>query len=154
MILHAWRIFQRQHAAIAFTGEGARLYGGRWNSKGTAIIYASESVSLAALEMLVHLQSPRHLASYLVARLSFDDSLVERIDAGRLPKDWRSYPAPRALQTLGDRWLSGRSSAVLQVPSAIVEGEHNFLLNPAHPDFSTIRRGKPRPFQLDPRLKG
>ena len=154
MILHAWRIFQRQHAAIAFTGEGARLYGGRCNSKGTALIYASESVSLAALEILVHLQSPRHLASYLVARLSFNDSLVEKIDAKRFPRNWRSYPAPRELQALGDRWLLRQSSAVLQVPSAIVEGEHNFLLNPAHPDFSAIRRGKPRPFQFDPRLKG
>jgi RES domain-containing protein len=154
VILHAWRISQRQHAAIAFTGEGARLFGGRWNSKGTALIYASESASLAALEMLVHLQSPRLLNSYLVARLSFDDSLVEKIDARRLPRNWRSYPALRELQALGDQWLLRRSSAVLQVPSVIVETEHNFLLNPAHPDFSAIRRGRPRPFQFDPRLKG
>jgi RES domain-containing protein len=154
VIVHAWRIFHRRHAAIAFTGEGARLFGGRWNSKGRALIYASESAALAALEMLVHLQSPRHLASYFLAKLSFDDSLVEKIEPRRLPKNWRLYPAPQALQALGDRWLAGQSSAVLQVPSAIVETEHNFLINPSHPDFSTIRRGKPRPFQFDMRLLG
>ena len=153
MILHVWRIFQRRHAAIALTGEGARLYGGRWNSKGKSVIYTSQSAALAALEMLVHLQSPRPLASYLLVRLSFDDSLIEKLDAKRLPKNWRSYPAPRKLQLLGDRWLASQSSAVLQVPSAIVEAEHNFLLNPAHPDFSAVRRGRPKPFQFDPRLK-
>jgi len=154
VILHAWRIFQRRHAAIAFTGEGARLYGGRWNSRGTALLYASESVSLAALEILVHLQSPRHLASYLVARLSFDDSLVEKIGLKRLPRNWRSYPAPRELQNLGDRWAARQASVVLQVPSVIVAGEHNFLLNPAHPDFPAIRRGVAKPLPFDPRLKG
>ena len=153
MILHAWRIFQRRHTAIALTGEGARLYGGRWNSKGKSVIYASQSAALAALEMLVHLQSPRPLASYLLVRLSFDDALVEKLNAKRLPKNWRTYPAPRKLQLRGDRWIASRSSAVLQVPSAIVETEHNFLLNPTHPDFSSVRRARPKLFLFDPRLK-
>jgi RES domain-containing protein len=150
--LHAWRIFKPKHAASAFTGEGARLFGGRWNSKGTAVIYTAGSVSLATLEMLVHLQAPHLLDAYLLARVTFADSLVENLAPKLLPADWRADPAPAATMAFGDRWVAEGRSAVLRVPSAIIESEYNYLLNPAHPAFRKIAIARAEPFGFDPRL--
>src|SRR5205814_1091186 len=83
--IRAWRIFKPRHGASAFTGEGARRYGGRWNSKGVAVVYTAASCSLAALEMLVHLQNQQILKKYLVAEVSFDSRQVTRVDSARLP---------------------------------------------------------------------
>jgi RES domain-containing protein len=150
--LTAWRIFKPRHAASAFTGEGARLYGGRWNSKGTALVYTAQSCSLAALEMLVHLQAQQILESYEVAQVVFDSALVTGLQRAKLPHDWRAYPPPLALRALGDQWAARNASAILRVPSAIVEAESNYLLNPAHPDFAKITVGPACPFVFDPRL--
>jgi RES domain-containing protein len=152
LTITAWRIFKPKFAAVAFTGEGARRYAGRWNCKGTAVVYVADSLALAALEMLVHLQARQVLACYLVAPVRFAESLVRDLDRRRLPADWRSDPAPAALQALGDRWVDERRSAVLRVPSAVIETENNYLLNPAHRDFAKIRVGAARPCRFDVRL--
>jgi RES domain-containing protein len=149
----AWRIFKRKHAASAFSGEGARRYGGRWNSKGTPLIYTSQSASLAVLEMLVHLETEPLLQAYLVAPVTFADDLVETLPARRLPVNWRQTPPPIALQRLGDRWVAEQRSVVLRVPSVIIPTEHNYLLNPAHPDFAKCSLGKPQRFVFDARLR-
>jgi RES domain-containing protein len=149
----AWRIVKTARLRAAFDGEGARLHGGRWNSPGTALVYTAESQALAALELLVHLQSSQLLLSFSAVPASFDAKSVEAVDPVRLPRGWRRYPASPALQQLGDRWAAELRSAVLQVPSAIVPDERNFLLNPAHPDFEKIRIGPPVPFEYDARLK-
>jgi RES domain-containing protein len=148
----AWRIFKKKHKASAFTGEGARRYGGRWNSKGNSVLYTSQSPSLAILEILVHLQSHELLEDYLLASISFDENFVEVLPAAKLPAVWRRHPPPPSLQKLGDLWLQNKTTAVLQVPSVIVAAECNYLLNPAHPDFSRCIFGKPQPFRFDPRL--
>jgi len=148
----AWRIFKRKHQASAFSGEGARRSGGRWNSKGVAVLYASESPALAALEMLVQLQAHEILQAYLLASISFDEGLVEEVPRRQLPRPWRRDPAPPALQAIGDRWIAAASSAVLRVPSAIIDGEWNYLLNPEHRDFAQCIRGKATPFRFDRRL--
>jgi len=148
-----WRIVKTARLATAFDGEGARLHGGRWNSPGTALVYTAESQALAALELLVHLQSSQLLLSYSAVPASFDAKSVEAVDPGRLPRGWRRYPASPALQQIGDHWAAELRSAVLQVPSAIVPDERNFLLNPAHPDFRKIRIGPPAPFAYDARLR-
>jgi RES domain-containing protein len=148
-----WRITKTHRLDTAFDGEGARLHGGRWNSPGTAVVYTAQSAALAALELLVHLQSSHLLGAYSFVPARFDRSLVEGIDAGALPADWRRYPAPAALQQIGDQWVAGARSAVLEVPSAVVPSERNFLLNPAHRDFARIEIGAPQPFEFDPRLK-
>jgi RES domain-containing protein len=150
--LTAWRIYKKRHAKQAFGGEGARLFGGRWNSPGHAVIYLAQSQALAALEMLVHLEAADALRRYLVCPVSFDDSLVEAIDPGALPANWRKDPAPRKLQSIGDDWIESKRSAVLRVPSAIVAVESNFLLNPAHPDFGKVMIGKGEAFRFDRRL--
>lgn len=115
----------------------ARLFGGRWSSKGVRVVYAAESVALAVLKVLVHLDSGDVLTAYSLCSAEFDDSLVERLDRPALPANWRDYPAPARLQRVGDKWVASGSSAVLEVPSVIVETESNYLLNPAHPDFES-----------------
>ena len=147
-----WRIVKSRYASTAFDGEGARLYGGLWNSPGTRMVYTSSTISLAVLEVLVHLQEASILSSYSLISAGFDDVLVERLDRSMLPDGWRSYPAPSELQRIGDEWVRRQRSAVLEVPSVIVERESNYLLNPAHPDFSSVVIGGPEPFTFDERL--
>jgi RES domain-containing protein len=148
----AWRIVKASRAATAFDGEGARLYGGRWNSARHALVYTAENVSLAALELLVHLQESSLLASYSLLSARFPASLVRKIERSALPAKWNAYPAPLRLRELGDAWIASGKSAVLEVPSAVVPAEKNYLLNPAHPDFRKIALGAPTRFAFDPRL--
>lgn len=145
-----WRIVKTKFAAHAFDGEGARLYGGRWNSVGVSMVYTAESVSLAVLEMLVHLDNSNVLPAYSLCAINFDDSVVTRLDRSRLPANWKDSPPPPELLTIGDTWVASRSSAVLEVPSAVVERESNYLINPDHPDFAILVTGPPSPFTFDP----
>jgi RES domain-containing protein len=150
--LSAWRIVKRKLASEAFSGEGARLYGGRWNSPGVRMVYTAESRSLAALEILVHLESPELLSHYVVFEVSFDESLVTVTEESKFLDDWQAEPPPAALRAIGDAWAAARASAVLQVPSAIIPDESLFLLNPLHVDFSKLAIGEPLPFRMDPRF--
>ncbi len=145
----AWRIIKAKHAGTAFSGEGAALAGGRWNSAGVKVIYASATRSLAVLENLVHINPPVYF-KYVCFRIEFPDALVEK--AMTLPADWRTEPPPPSTQKVGDDWVRAHRSPILAVPSAIVPGESNFLLNPSHPDFKNISVGKSEPFTFDPRL--
>ncbi len=151
-MISAWRITKQKHAKTAFTGEGARLYGGRWNSAGRPAINTAESRALALAEILVHLESAQVLSRYVVFQVEIDASYIVGVDVGALPKHWRQEPAPRWLQAIGDDWLASGKSAVLCVPSAIVTGEFNYLLNPLHPDFSKLRIHGPERFPINTRL--
>lgn len=151
-MLQAWRIVKERYVATAFDGDGARRYGGRWNTPGVPAVYASETRALAILEVLAGLGSAAPLPAYVIARAEFDPGLVEAIDPPDLPADWNRYPPGAASQRIGDRWLAEARSAVLAVPSAIVPQERNFLLNHLHPDFGRVRIGPPEPFAFDPRL--
>ncbi|KAB2645760.1 MAG: RES family NAD+ phosphorylase [Verrucomicrobia bacterium] len=150
-MLEAWRIIKEKHAATAFSGEGAAKTGGRWNSRGVAVIYTSSTKSLAALESLVHLNPPV-LFKYVAIRIEFDDALLEIMPARNLPADCRAEPPPPSSKAVGDGWVWAARSAVLALPSVLISGEPNYLLNPAHPDFKKISIGKPEPFAFDPRL--
>ena len=152
MIIRSWRIVQMRFADRAFEGEGARLFGGRWNRRGTPIIYTAESLSLATLEILVNLDSAATLDRYLSIPVEFDDSLCKVLALDALPDNWASDPAPPNVQEMGSSWAAARESAVLVVPSAVVPQEHNFLLNPQHPDFAQIRIGRSTAFDFDQRL--
>lgn len=147
-----WRIAKQEHARTALAGEGARLYGGRWNSPGTSIVYAAQSQSLALLEMLVHLESPELLKRYVLFKIQLEASLTTRLDVSRLPKNWKEYPVPARVQSIGDNWAASRASVALAVPSAVVPDESNFLLNPNHHEFSKLIISKSIAFQFDPRL--
>lgn len=149
--MRAWRIVPARRAATAFTGEGARLYGGRFNSPGTAVVYVSAHQSLAALELLVHiLHHPR--LPCVVFPVDWDGLPEERVRPEDLPADWRAEPVTVDTMRLGDAWARAGRTALLRVPSAVVPDEENLLLNPAHPDFARLRVGAPRPFSFDPRL--
>jgi RES domain-containing protein len=148
----AWRITKHKYAKTAFDGEGARLYGGRWNSPGTAMIYTSQSQSLAVLELLVHMDAPELLRKYILFEVWLPTSYVSDLNLSNLPSNWRTDPAPADVRAVGDEWAASGNSAALRVPSALVPGESNFLLNPRHPDFRKLRIGKPLPFQFDPRF--
>ncbi len=134
----AWRIVKKTFADHAFDGEGARLYGSRWTSAGHTVSFAAESLSLAVLEVLVHLQSSVPLADYVVFNVSFPEDLIEDLDRSDLPSNWRDSPAPPQLPAIGDAWVRRGSSLVLRVPSVIVPHEHNFVINPAHPRLDQL----------------
>ncbi|HRD35263.1 MAG TPA: RES domain-containing protein [Rhodocyclaceae bacterium] len=147
----AWRITTERFADTAFSGEGARLFGGRWNPKGSAMIYTAESRALALLEMLV--QDDPLRARYVLIPAAIPDALdITTYPDRDLPPDWRSLSSRDALQAIGRAWLHARTSAVLAVPSAVLPAERNYLINPAHRDFPMIQLGEPEPLELDLRL--
>jgi RES domain-containing protein len=148
----AWRIVRARRAATAFTGEGARLFGGRWSSPGTRVVYVSEHQSTAALETLVHALPAGVEQRYKAFQLEWPDELTEKLSLRKLPADWRASPASRSTMQIGDTWTRERRSAVLAVPSAITPADTNFLLNPEHPDFAQIRVRPAVDFEFDPRL--
>jgi len=115
------------------------------------MVYTAGSISLATLELLVHLDTPI-LSSYSICPVDFADSLVELLDAAILPSDWRQSPPPISLKLIGGNWISRSSSVVMRVPSAIVEDEDIYLINPTHKDFKKLVIGSMKPFPLDPRL--
>jgi RES domain-containing protein len=149
--LRVWRLADRRYAT--FDGEGARLSGGRWNLRGTPVIYASESLSLAVLEYSVNVD-PRFAPDRLVSiQAEFPDDLsTKTLDIEDLPPGWSAHPAPEELALLGTKWADSGATAVLVVPSALVPEERNFVLNPRHPDFRRIVVRATKSFKLDPRI--
>ena len=151
-MIRAWRIVKTRFAADAFSGEGGRLHPGRWHSAGHRVVYSASSLPIATLELLVHVSRNDTAFHCSVLNCWFPEAVVEDIDRSRLPADWRAYPPPATLQQIGNEWLLSRSSAVLCVPSAVLDTEVNYLLNPEHDDFRSVDVGLPNPFTLDPRL--
>ena len=153
MSITAYRITKTKRAATAFDGEGARLYGGRWNSIGTRVVYVAGSRSLATLEVLVHTEDISIIeGQYCIIEVAIPDELVLRIPPDDLPGRWASSEPVAGTQAYGDRWVADFRSAVLEVPSAVIKEESNYLLNPSHPDFESIVIGDPEPFRIDARL--
>ena len=137
------------------SGEGARLFGGRWNRRGTPMIYASEYRSLAALEVLVHTSAHQLPEDLMILTLSLPDEPSPRIVASDdLPDQWRKYPAPQHLAELGSIWAESKKSVLLKVPSAVMPQEWNLLLNPQHEGMSRVEIADITPFSFDGRLMG
>jgi len=149
--MNVWRLVTARFADNAFSGEGARLYGGRWNRKGAALVYTAESQSLAMLEMLVQDEPLR--ARYVINQARIPKGLkIRQIELAQLPPDWRTISARTQLQAIGSAWAQEQSTAVLAVPSVVIPGETNYLFNPLHPHFSKIEIGEPQAFITDLRL--
>jgi RES domain-containing protein len=128
-------------------------YGGRWNHRGVPLIYTSESRALATVEYLVHLSLPEAPRDLSMATVKVPDDIVpEELDRSFLPKNWRKSPAPIKLAELGSEWARSKRSLLLRVPSAVVEQEHNILINPTHHDMSRVKLVKIEPYRLDERL--
>ena len=152
-MIPAFRLCKTRHAATAFTGEGARVAGGRWNSPGVAVVYASSSLSLATLEVLVHLDDPEvfaRLFSWFAVEIPEDQ--VEELDESKLPPAWCADETTSPTRAIGDAWVRSHRTAALAVPSVVTPGEKNYLVNPAHPGFAAIRIATPQLFRPDPRL--
>lgn len=151
-MIEAWRITKRRYSGKAFDGEGARLYGGRWNSVGRAVVYASETRALGMLEVLTGLQGTTTVVDYVAIPVRFDETLVTDVTPDELPDGWDARPPGGASQRVGDAWLDTADSPVLRVPSVVVPAESNFLINPVHPGFAEIEIGSAEELNLDPRF--
>jgi RES domain-containing protein len=147
-----YRICRRLYAAEAATGEGARLFGGRWNSRGVRVVYASTSLALAAIETFVNLE-PNLRPSDLVSIEGHipDDLEIGRLDVKALPVRWHET-RDESLHQFGDGWIRGGKSVALLVPSAAIRGEWNVLLNPSHAHFHKIQFRHAAPFEFDVRM--
>ena len=150
--MRLWRICRRRYAASAWAGEGARLYGGRWNSQGANVVYTSTSLALAAIEVFVHLEPNLRPDDLVSIAADLPAGLpTTRIDPAALPSNWESR-RDESLTRFGDDWLRAAKTAALLVPSAAVRGEWNVLLDPAHAGFRKIELHRPRPFEFDLRM--
>jgi RES domain-containing protein len=149
--MRAFRLCRANYPA--YDGEGARRVGGRWNSKGTRVLYMSENRSLAVLEILVHLSASLPDRYILGAADIPDDDTVEILDESRLSVNWSTFD-PReqeGTRRIGDEWAAQQRSVILSVPSVIL-GERNYVINPAHPNFGRVAFAEPVPFRFDIRL--
>lgn len=147
-----WRICRRRYAAEAATGAGARLYGGRWNSRGVSMVYASTSLALAAVETFVNLEPNLTPADLVSIEGEIPEAVaIGRLDPASLPAGWHES-RDESLRRFGDDWIRRGETAALLVPSAAIRGEWNVLLNPAHWDFEKIRFRSPEHFEFDARM--
>lgn len=139
--------------AAAFDGQGAAEYPGRWNLPSVAVVYTAESRSLASLEVLVHTEDTQLLASvqWMMIPVAIEERLIE--SATHLPEDWRQLPAPPSTREFGSQWVMQARSPALRVPSVVVDGEFNYILNPRHADFGQLKIGAPESFSFDSRLR-
>lgn len=154
-LVPAYRLVKARHADAAFDGEGARRFGGRWNSKGRPCVYVASSESLATLEVLVHLGQRQPLRDYTLFHVPIPAASILYLDEAALPANWRDPLPPAETAEIGDAWLTGAQSLALAVPSVVVPREVNYMLNPGHPEFAKVVTGAERgPFAFDERLQG
>lgn len=146
-----YRITGKKHADD-LAGKGAALFGGRWNKKGSPVLYTGENKEIALLETIVH--TPSLLIPDLdILTLEIPDDSITVIEINQLPKNWKVYPAPTILSEIGERWINEGKTIALKVPSCIIHSSHNFILNCKHPDYSRVKLVERVHFEFDSRLK-
>jgi RES domain-containing protein len=150
--MRVYRLIRAPWVGQALTGEGARRYGSRWNTKGVPMVYTASTLSLAALETLVHFAIDTAPVDYVALTIRVPDDGVERVANKQLPSDWYATPPSAGCQQLGARWAAEAQSLGLAVPSTVVPSETNILLNPLHPDSANVVLEKQEPFLFDSRL--
>ena len=148
-----WRICKSKYVSSAFSGIGAEKTGGRWNSPGNRVVYTSENLSLATLELFVHVD-PKLVPPDLMAAIAELPKGLSKTELKitDLPSNWRAYPAPVKLQKIGNEWLKSNSTLALIVPSAVNPIDKNVLLNPAHPQMKAVKIEPPERFEFDTRM--
>lgn len=149
-----WRLTRKKYAGEAFTGEGARRFGGRFNSPGRRVVYAAESLALALVETLVGLTDYEDLYRYVFFRVELGEEHVEALSRDELPEGWDARPPTAVSRQVGDAWLSEERSLALRVPSVVVPYSYNYMLNPEHPSFGEIEVQGAEELPVDPRLVG
>jgi len=149
--MQVWRLFPGRFRDSAFTGVGGLYAARRWNHLGTAIVYTSTSRALAALEFFVNLEPNEAPDDLLIAEATIPDACVEALKAQELPRNWRGLNNARC-RDIGSAWAASLRSLALKVPSAVVDGDWNVLLNPKHPQFARVAIGPAKPFRFDERM--
>jgi RES domain-containing protein len=149
--MQVWRLFPDRFRSTAFTGIGGLYAASRWNHQGTVMVYTATSRALAALEFFVNLEPNEAPDDLLLAEAAIPDKLIEQLDVALLPTDWRELNN-LGCRDLGSGWAASMRSLALQVPSAVVEGEWNVLLNPKHAKFSQVQLAAPKTFCFDERM--
>ena len=150
--MRVYRIAKTQYIRD-LSGIGARMYGGRWNKKGVGILYAFENRALATVEYLVHVPLSLVPGDLSMATIQIpDDISFKEISISDLPTNWRNYPAPPALAELGVQWVLANEHLLLRVPSAVVSGEFNILINLLHPDIKHVVLSHVETYRFDDRL--
>lgn len=148
-------VYRLSKAAYAqdLSGKGAELAGGRWNSKGVAVLYTSTSRALCTTEIAVHTPLGIVPRDYFLVLIEVPDGLsIRELKEKELPSDWKTFPHPNSTQLIGDAFVKEGKYAGLKVPSATVQGEHNYIFNPLHPAFARVRVRGTEPFGFDKRL--
>ena len=149
--MRVWRLARKVYPVL--DGDGARRYGGRWNDPGTPVVYTAAHLSLAVLELLVNLDADLIPADLTAYEIDVPDGLeVEAVDRNLLPEGWNTAPECKMCRAIGQRWAKEARAAVLSVPSSVVPGETNYLINPQREEASRVRVVAERPFSFDPRL--
>jgi len=149
--MKVYRIAKRQYIND-LTGEGARLYGGRWNKKGTRILYTAESRSLATVEYLVHVPLQIMPEDLYIAEIEVPEVLTEIVEIESLDNNWTEYPSPVSLIEIGEEWKRNNRSLCLRVPSAVIKNEWNILINPDHKEFKKVTILSIEEYEFDSRL--
>ena len=134
------------------SGEGARLFGGRWNKQGDALLYCSEHLSLCVLEILVHTEQQLISNDFWFVEIEIPDSNIVTIKPNKLPSTWRANPPASSTQVFGSEWLKSQKSLAIKVPSAVLPNEFNILVNPIHKHFSEVKIKKKSVLDLDSRV--
>jgi RES domain-containing protein len=150
--MQAYRIVKERHVLTAFSGEGARAYGGRWNRPGVPMVYAAQTRALAALESLAHFAGAERRIPFVTFEIEVPDALVVRLSPADLPDDWRTAEPRPSTQDLGSAWQLRGDSVALLVPSALIPQEYCVLLNPEHPDTRKVMVRYPVAFSFDERI--
>jgi RES domain-containing protein len=150
----AWRICHASRAGTAYSGAGAAEFPGRWNSAGRKMVYCATTRALAAMEILANVEEKSILrkASFVAIEVEIPDGLI--FLPRTLPDDWRRTPVPPDTRKFGDKFLDGGRHPAMRVPSVVVLGEFNFVLNPLQAGFADLKIGRPEIFQFDPRVTG
>lgn len=143
----------RKKYADTLSGKGAAKFGNRWNSKGIEMIYTAESRALAMAEVVVHISLAALPRDYMMIEIEIpNDVSIETFDTTQLPANWRSNPPQVHTQRIGDDFIISLESCVLKVPSVVVPGDYNFLINPHHPQFNKIKIAEATSFLFDERF--
>lgn len=148
-------VYRLSKAAFAadLSGKGAEITGGRWNSKGIVIVYTSESRALCTVEIAVHMPLGMIPEDYKIISIEIPEQVsVEEIFAIDLPEGWNSMPDMSRTRQIGDRFIHDMKFPVIKVPSAVIQDEHNILINPKHPDSKLITIKSIEPYNFDKRL--
>ena len=149
--MQVWRLFSARYRDSAFTGVGGLYAARRWNHLGTPMVYTATSRALAALEFFVNLEANEAPDDLLMAEAAVPDELIETLDLKQLPRNWRSLDNQRC-RDIGSKWAASLRSLALKVPSVVVDGDWNVLLNPKHPEFTKVKIGTAKAFRFDERL--